>query len=304
MKKIYILLIAVVLCIFQQTIFAQEKPLSVEEMDREQILNLTIDELLEMNMEELLVISQKLGISIDELLKMKTSVASKSSLTPRETPGIISIITGEEILKSGARDLIDVLRLVPGFDFGYDVQGVVGAGLRGNWVHEGKMLMLIDGQEMNEISYNNIAFGNHFPVDQILKIEIIRGPGSAIYGGNAELGVVNILTKNGGKLHGIEASAVYGQMQNSYGRTNFNLNAGTKIKDWDISAKGFYGNAIRSDQLYYKAFDTSDDTVNLSEEGNKIGTAHINFGAQGKKLSMRLIYESIKQYFILRLVMV
>jgi outer membrane receptor for ferrienterochelin and colicin len=300
MKSITILILLCLLASSTVTVFAQQNTSKIEDMTREQIMKLSQDELLEMSLEDLTLLAQKMGVSIDELLKTKTSVASKTALTPRETPGIVSIISEQEIRLSGARDLIDVLRLVPGFDFGYDVQGVVGVGLRGNWVHEGKILMLIDGQEMNEASYNNLEFGNHFSVDQIKRIEIIRGPGSSIYGGAAELGVINIITKSGEDISGVEAAVTYGQLQNSMGRENINLNAGTHIKTWDISAKGFIGLANRSDQLYINALDTTTakDTVDFSKEGSDIKSKHFNIGVSNKNLSTRLIYDDYKTEYM------
>ena len=266
----------------------------IEKMTREEILRLSQDELLEMSMEDLVFLAQKMGISIDELLNMKTNVASKATLTQRETPGIVTIITKEEIRYSGARDFIDVLRLVPGFDFGYDVQGVVGAGLRGSWVHEGKILMLIDGQQMNELSYSNLPLGNHIPVEQIKRVEIIRGPGSAIYGGNAELGVINIITETGKDIQGVEVSGTYGQMQRSIGRANFGINAGTAVKNWDITAKGFVGKANRSDQVFTEYIDDQDNTIDLADGGSEIKTKHFNLAANNENLSVRLIYDDYK----------
>jgi outer membrane cobalamin receptor len=274
--------------------FSQTDSTRLKEMTREEILQMSQDELLDMKMEDLLFLSQKMGVSIDELLNMKTSVASKTVLTPRETPGIVSMITEEDIKYSGARDLIDVLRLVPGFDFGYDVQGVIGVGLRGNWVHEGKLLLLVDGQQMNELSYSNFAFGNHIPVDQIKRIEIIRGPGSVIYGGNAELGVINIITKSGKDTHGAQVSATYGQLQRSRGRTNFNMNTGITTKGWDLSANGFIGNANRSDQLYSETIDDFDHKIDLSKGGSEIKTHHLNLGAANKELSFRFVLDDYK----------
>ena len=90
--------------------------------------------------------------------------------------------------------------MVPGFHFGVDVTNVVGVGVRGNWGHEGKVLMLIDGMEMNENLFSTLQFGQHYNLQNIEKIEIIRGPGSSIYGGFAELGVINIITKSGATM--------------------------------------------------------------------------------------------------------
>ena len=96
-----------------------------------------------------------------------------------EAPAVVTIITREDITLSGARDLIDALRMVPGFDFGVDIWNVVGAGFRGLWGQEGKILLTVDGMGFNEYMYGNIPFGNHFPLELVEKIEIIRGPGSA-----------------------------------------------------------------------------------------------------------------------------
>lgn len=72
-------------------------------------------------------------LSLEELMNVEVSVSSKTKeKSLRESPGIISVITSEDIANSGARDLIDVLKLVPGFSFGVDVFNVVGAGIRGN----------------------------------------------------------------------------------------------------------------------------------------------------------------------------
>ena len=124
-------------------------------------------------------------LSLADLLDTQVDVASKKAQTSRETPGIVSVITRDDIVASGARDLVDVLALVPGFAPGVDVEGVVDLGIRGQWGHEGKILMLIDGQPMNELLYSTLQLGHHYPLENIDRIEVIRGPGSAIYGGYA-----------------------------------------------------------------------------------------------------------------------
>ena len=92
-----------------------------------------------------------LGLNIDELFQVKVEVGTIKAVNQREVPSIVSVITKEEIINSGAKDLLDVLTLfVPGVNFGTDVEGVVGIGIRGFWSHEGKVLLMIDGQECNE----------------------------------------------------------------------------------------------------------------------------------------------------------
>ncbi len=139
------------------------------------------------SLEEMMQLNSSTEASaLQEALNKKVNVSSKKPLSLRETPGIVSVVSAEEIANAGARDLIDVLRMVPGFEFSTDIEFQVGLGIRGNWAIEGKALLLLDGIEINETLYQNTQLGNRFPVDQIERIEIIRGPGSAIYGGTAE----------------------------------------------------------------------------------------------------------------------
>ena len=241
-----------------------------------------------MSLEELMKIKSS-GVSseLEKLINSLLEVASKKPLSTRKSPSIVTLITQEEIEKSGARDLIDVLRLVPGLDFGSDVQGVVGLGVRGNWAHEGKILLLLDGQEMNEILYSSLQFGNHFDVSQIKKIEIIRGPGSAIYGGFAEYGVISIVTKNGEDINGVNVSGAYGQMQDAFARRNVSLSVGKKIKDFQFSLAGFTGQGNRSDQKYT---DFNGSSYNMSGNSN-LNPNNINLGISYKQLSLRAVID-------------
>ncbi len=186
-------------------------------------------------------------LTLLELSQLRVSVASKSAQTLRESPGIVSLITRDEIVASGARDLIDVLRLVPGFEFGIDVRGVTSIGIRGNWAHEGKVLILWDGQSMNEILFPSVQLGNHYPVDLIERIEIVRGPGSAVYGGMAELGVINIVSRAAGDPRGTLANASFGWMAEAPGHQNVSMAFGYRSGSSSLDFSLYAGNANRSD---------------------------------------------------------
>lgn len=164
-------------------------------------------------------------LSLADLLDTQVDVASKKAQTSRETPGIVTVITRDDIVASGARDLVDVLVLVPGFSPAVDVEGVVDLGVRGQWGHEGKILLLIDGQPMNELLYSTLQLPNHYPLDIIERIEVIRGPGSAIYGGYAELAVINLITRKPEDRVAVATS--YGQLGHALGHANATLTFGT-----------------------------------------------------------------------------
>lgn len=220
---------------------------------------------------------------LEELINSLILAASKRPLTARESPGIVTLITQEEIRNSGARDLMDVLRLVPGIDFGVDVEGVVGIGTRGLWAHEGKMLLLVDGQEMNDLLFATNQFGNHFAVDQIKKVEVIRGPGSAIYGGFAEYGVINIITKSASDFSGISLTGTGGQMKGAMGRRNLNLSAGKIKNDFEFTLGLFLGSANRSDQNFSDFYGNTYTMAGNSD----LNSTQINAGLVYKGFSFR-----------------
>ena len=229
---------------------------------------------------------------LQKILNKNVAVSSKNGLTTRETPGIITLITSEEIQNSGARDLTDVLRLVPGFDVMQDLQFVMGIGLRGSWANEGKVLVMMDGQPFNELLYQTVAIGNRFPVDAIERIEIIRGPGSAIYGGSAEYGVINIITKAAESLDGVAVYGLGGFHANAVGRTNGGVMAARRGENfsWDISA--FKGNGIVSDQQYHDLYQS-----NGEEDLSKVTRAdpmNINAGLKLGNLSFRSMYDQFE----------
>lgn len=227
-----------------------------------------------------------MNMSLEEMMNIKVTVATKGELTQKETPGIVTVITEEEIQKTGARDLIELLRLVPGFDFGADVQGFVGIGTRGLWAAEGKVLFLVDDHELNELTVGMMPMGNHVAVDNIRQIEIIRGPGSAIYGGFAQLAVIKISTKQA-ETNGISASTTQSMMGNTLGRSNFNFSIGSNQKQLSWHLAGFYGDAIRSTRNYTDPTGATESFRNNSD----IRTRNLNFGIKYKTLSFGALVE-------------
>ncbi|MBC7922639.1 MAG: TonB-dependent receptor plug domain-containing protein [Ferruginibacter sp.] len=230
-----------------------------------------------MSLEDLLQLKDA-GVSseLEKTINSLIGVASQKPQSTRKTPSIITLVTEEEIAASGARDLVDVLRLVPGFDFAGDIQNTLGLGVRGNWAAEGKVLVLLDGQEINDALYGNVSFGNHFDVGQIKRIEIIRGPGSAIYGGFAEYGVVSILTKNADDLGGLRVSGTYGRMRGAYGRQNLSVSVGKRWRDLGVSLALFTGQGNRSDQTSYNYYSPVErlDTVYTDETVDRVDTVY------------------------------
>jgi outer membrane receptor protein involved in Fe transport len=144
--------------------------------------------------------------------QVTSPVASFAVSRLKITPAVITVLTTEEIRRSGARDLLDLLYQVPGFFPVLGQRGVVGPGFRGLSGLEGRVILLVDGKEMNDLLYAGVQLGNEFPMELVERVEVVRGPGSVVYGSNAELAVINVVTRGLQGPDEATVSGTYGQM--------------------------------------------------------------------------------------------
>ncbi len=150
--------------------------------------------------------------------KTNFSLATGSAQSLRRAPSVATVITAQEIAAMGAIDLDEVLEAVPGLHVSrspvryapaYYMRGMVGSGLT-----TPQILMLHNDIPMTT-SFNgdNGADWQNVPVSNIARIEIIRGPGSALYGADAYAGVINVITKTASEVGGTRAGVQSGSMQ-------------------------------------------------------------------------------------------
>ncbi len=156
------------------------------------------------------------SLPIEKLLDLEVSTAARYGQKQSEAAATVSVVTAAEIRQYGYRTLSDVLRSLPGFyisnDRNYDSVGVRGFARTGDY--NNRVLLLVDGYRFNDSIYGNAPLGQDFPIslDLIDRIEVISGPGSAVYGGNAMLGVINVITKKGSDLSGGKLSGMVGNL--------------------------------------------------------------------------------------------
>ncbi len=137
-------------------------------------------------------------MSLDDLLNLKVISASKTAMSLEDAPGIITVVTKEEIRNHGLSKLSDLLNLVPGFTVGRSLQSGSHNTLyvRGSFsLYSEAVLILKNGQRLNDpLSGGAVTFLPDYPLDTVKQVEIIRGPGSALYGANAFAALINIIT--------------------------------------------------------------------------------------------------------------
>lgn len=149
----------------------------------------------------------KPGASTDEsemtslitLLDQQTDLATKSGLNADYVPGMVTVLDGDELLLRGARTVWEALSLVPGISLGMEFTGerqVLARGV-GHGYASGNIKFLLDDVSMNSTLLATANPVLNMPIEQVERIEVIRGPGSSVYGEFAYAGVVNVITRRG-----------------------------------------------------------------------------------------------------------
>lgn len=152
-------------------------------------------------------------LSLEDLLNVTITGASKYEQRQQEVAAAVSVISRDEIRAFGWRTLGEALNSLPGVHLTYDRQytylGTRGFGLPGDY--NTRVLLAINGNRLNDGNYDTALIGREFPLDLDLieRIEFIPGPGGAVYGQNALFGVVNIITRTGASVNGLELAAGY-----------------------------------------------------------------------------------------------
>lgn len=128
----------------------------------------------------------------------KIITASRTEEESGESPATVTVLTHEDISRLGVTTLEELLNYVPGFQVTRDVEqgNAFRIGVRGRAKFNSEyVLVLLNGQRLNDIYTGGVTLINRYiAVDHIKQIEVIRGPGSALYGSGAFLGVINIVT--------------------------------------------------------------------------------------------------------------
>ncbi|MBN1290389.1 MAG: TonB-dependent receptor [Candidatus Latescibacteria bacterium] len=204
-------------------------------------------------------------VSLDALLNIKISTAARYEQSVSEAPASVTIITSDDIEKYGYRTLGDVLSGVKGFYISND-RNYIYAGTRGfsrPTDYNNRILLQINGHDMNENIFGSATIDNSLSLkpEIIDKIEIIRGPGSALYGNNAMFAVINIITKNGNLVNGLEISTEVG----SFDRLRNSAMYGKRYNNgFDIVISGLWGN-IDGEDLYFEEFDDPATNSGIAE---------------------------------------
>ena len=208
-----------------------------------------------------------LEMSLEELLDLKVTSASKMEEKSSEAPATIHLVSEEQIRTRGYRNLEEVLEDIPGIEIQkkasveysnyFTLRGIDGSE---------KFIVLMDGMRINSPTGTPLAIVYNYPVVDAKQIEIILGPASALYGVDAFTGVINIITKKGNEAKGIGVNTSYG----NFGTTNNSFTAGLGNEELAFALSGnfyhsgepYFPDIYREEyQWYNERYKTSGDML-------------------------------------------
>jgi iron complex outermembrane receptor protein len=158
-------------------------------------------------------------VSLEDLMNIQVTSVSKKEQKLSQTGAAVFVITQEDIRRSGATNIPDLLRLAPGVDVARVDSNRWAISIRGfNDPYANKVLVLVDGRSVYNPSFSGVFWDMvDVPLEDIERIEVIRGPGGTVWGANAVNGVINIITKTASATPGTLISAGTGSEETAQG---------------------------------------------------------------------------------------
>ncbi len=194
-------------------------------------------------------------LSIEELINLQITSVAKKPQNLFDAPSAIFVITHEDIRRSGATSIPELLRMVPGLEVArIDASkwAISSRGFNGRFAD--KLLVLMDGRSVYSPLFSGVFWDlQDTMLEDIDRIEIIRGPGASLWGSNAVNGVINIITKKAQDTQGGLANGGIGTEERYFG----NMRYGAKIGD-DIYARVYAKYLNRDDSVFPSGVDAAD----------------------------------------------
>jgi outer membrane receptor for ferrienterochelin and colicins len=239
-------------------------------------------------------------LSLEDLTKVQVETvygASKFGQKVTRAPSSVTIITADEIQKYGYRTLAELLKSVPGFYVSYDRQdayiGVRGVSRPSDY--NSLVLTLMDGHRVNENIFDGTYVDGQFvlDIDLIDRVEIIRGPGSSLYGTNAFFGVINIITKRGRDLKGTEVSLSAGGQDTYQGRVSY----GQKFKKGlELLLSDSFNDSKGNRELFFPEFNSPATNFGIARDADGSQFHNTFVSASYRDFTFHAVYDSWEKH--------
>ncbi len=202
-------------------------------------------------------------LSLEELMGMEVEIATGTKKSLSKAPAVVTLITADDLKKTGYTNAIEALEMVPGIHVRFNRMGYSPfVHIRGT--NTNQTLLMVNGVSMRShaSAWPQDQFWKGLPVSAIERIEVVRGPGSALYEANASAGVINIITKTAGTIEKAEAGIRIGQ----FGSAETWVQNGSQWNGYDVGMTGQFSTTEGHDPT----FDNSGDVRSLGLAWNNV----------------------------------
>ena len=207
-----------------------------------------------------------LELSLEDILNIEITSVSKKAQSLSEAPAAIFVITNDDLRRSGVTNIPDSLRMVPGLNVARidsNKWAITSRGFNGCFAN--KLLVLIDGRSVYAPSFSGVYWDvQDTLLEDVERIEVIRGPGATLWGANAVNGVINIITRHAADTQGGLVALGAGSKERGFAGIRYGaaLGEGTYGR---IYAKGF-----RRDEFVHTAGDDANDDWDMLRSGFRV----------------------------------
>lgn len=232
------------------------------------------------------------SLSPAELAATPVSIATGTPKPVFQSAAVTSIVTSEQIKAMGATELHEVLETIPGihaslqsstYDYSYSLRGIRNA-------TNAQLLMMVNGTRINLPFRGSTMTHFEMPLEAIARVEVIRGPGSALYGADAFAGVINIITKKASDINGTKLGVRAGDANTQSAWAQHSANwAG-----WDIAASLQYQHTAGDpDRIIQQDFQTTKDKAFGTKASNAPDTYQGRYETLDAHLNLQRKYWDI-----------
>jgi iron complex outermembrane receptor protein len=222
-----------------------------------------------------------LSLGLEQLMQQKVTISTHTEQPLSRAPSVVTLITADDIRATGATNLAEVLQGVPGIYIRYQHFGLRPLiSFRG--ANNKQTLLMINGAPMSDLMWRLGIFWKGLPTSMIERVEIIRGPGSALFGTDASAGVINVITKTAGKIEGSQAG-VRGASNDSQSAW---LQYGGVWNGFDLGVTADLSTTDGHDPLIATDAQTGNDLANTTSAS--LAPGHAGYGYRNSDLRFSL----------------
>ncbi len=222
-----------------------------------------------------------ISLSLEDLVSLETTIATATRRTVSKAPAVVTLITSEDIKATGSTNLVEILQSVPGIHI-RSSQFANRPLVHFRGAKATQTLIMINGNSQRDLVWNQGIFWKGIPASAIERIEIIRGPGSALFGADASAGVINVITRTTGRIEESEAGVRTG----SFNTREAWLQHGSLYNGFEIGLTASFFSTDGHAPFINSDGQSASDTVQGTDVSYAPGDAEFGWDSQDIRFSL------------------